>query len=322
MSESVWAELGRTANAAAVQLAWGQWVRLGSPAVGGAAPHPSSIVDVEALILASLAFRGEERRLGHVVAWWAEVGASLTSLQRIRAVAKRFPGAMGEDGLRDFATMAAHRGDRRWLPAADAAVPEWVRFGRAPARPALLEPCALWVRLRAGLGVGAKADTLAFLLGLGGAWASGKTVAFATGYSTVTIGKAASEMVMAGLLRATESRPTEYLAPPGPWSELLTPEGGGGTGSGKWSMPSWRHWAEVAAFLAGAAALSGEALSHGVGREHVLASRARDLIERHRRAMDLDRIPVSAPERHRGLAAVDALAETVQTVAAWTEAAL
>lgn len=322
MSVNVWADLGRVASDVAVRISWRQWAGLGSPAVGGIGPRPSSMVDLESLILVSLAFRQEERRLTDMVAWWAEVGASLTSLQRMRAVAKRFPGSVGPEGVRAFASMAVQQGDRRWLKEADPVPPEGARFGKGPKRPALLDRCALWVRLRAGLGVGAKADVLAFLLGLGGAWASARTIAFATGYSTVTIGKAAPEMVMAGLLRTTGNRPAEYMAPPGPWSELLAPAGAGGIVPGGGTLPVWRYWAEVSSFLAGAAALSGEALSDGVGREHVLASRARDLTESHRRALDLDRIPVSAPERHRGLAAVDGLAETLQAVAAWTETAL
>lgn len=322
MSVNAWADLGRAVSAASVRLAWSQWRGLGAPAVGGAGPRPSSTVDMEALILVSLAFREEERRLGDMVAWWAEVAAPLTSLQRMRAVAKRFPDPAGEAGLRAFASMAAHHGDRRWLRVADPKLAEGVRSGKGRSRPALLEPCALWSRLRAGLGVGAKADALAFLLGLGGGWASARTIAFATGYSTVTIGKAASEMVMAGLLRATDGRPIEYMAPPGPWGDLLAPEGSGAMEPRREALPPWRHWAEISALLAGAAALSREALEDGAGREHVIASRARDLIERHRRALDLDRIPVSVAERHRGLAAVEALAEAVKTVAAWTETAL
>ena len=322
MSENAWTEIGQAARRTAIRACWDQWAGLGSSAVVAGGRSPSAIIDVEALILLSLCIRDEERRLSDMVAWWAEAGSTLTSLQRLRAVAKRFPGEQGEDGLRLFASMAKDRGDRRWIKDADPGPPDWVRFGKGPERPALLAACALWPRLRAGLGVGAKADTLAFLLGLSGAWASANVISFATGYSTVTIGRASAEMAMAGLVRATDDRPTEYMAPPRPWAELLALDrSGNGSGAGS-ALPSWRFWSEIFAFLAGAITLAERAAADGPKREHVLASSARDLVDRHRRALNLNGILTSPAAHYRGLGAVGGLGDAVRAVAGWVETAM
>jgi hypothetical protein len=51
----------------------------------------------------------------------------------------------------------------------------------------------------------------------------------------------------------------------------------------------------------------------------VLASRARDLLEQHQRAFELNRIPISPTESFPGLEAVDGLLETTRVVSRWVE---
>jgi hypothetical protein len=281
-----------------------------------------SIIDPEALLIASLYLSDEESRLRDMAGWWARVGATLTSVQRFRALAKRFPASSGKNGLSEFAQMAVAAGDRRWSRHAVGPFSEGLRPGKGPEEPELIGAPTLWPRLRAGFGVGAKADTLVFLLGLRGAWASAPVIAFATGYSTVSIRKAASEMASARLIRETEGRPVEYQAQPKPWAELLelhsTREGWGGDPM----APPWRFWSEILAFLIGAIEWSKAARSQPGANEYVLASRARDLVERHQRAFNFNSIPTPPPEAFPGREAPLGLRESTRVVVEWAEMAV
>jgi hypothetical protein len=99
-----------------------------------------------------------------------------------------------------------------------------------------LDPRTLWLRVRAGFGVGSKADTLAFLVGMQGAPSTARSIAYATGYSSVSIRQAVEEMALARLIRGTKKHPFEYLPPLRPWTELLELEDPGeasATGGGE-----------------------------------------------------------------------------------------
>ena len=322
MSGMTWEETGRLARKAAVRACWTQWVGMGSLASPVGSGQARSIIDPEALILLSLHAKGEERRLEALVAWWARVGSRLTSLQRLRAVAKRFPGGSGDAGLQLFASLAADAGDRRWKKEGQVPIPEWIRNGKGPDEPALIEASALWLRLRAGFGVGAKADTLAFLLGLRGACASANVISRATGYSSVAIRRAAGEMALARLIRKTEGRPVEYMAPARPWIELLDLDPTHQAGAGEADVPAWRFWSEIFAFLAAVMNWSHHAQSVNEPRRHVVASNARDIVERHQRAFGLNGIPTPPMDAFRGLDGSRGLHETVRVVADWMEEAI
>lgn len=306
------------ARDAAIQLCWTQWRSIGSTGSSGGASRAEAIIDPEALILLSLHCQSEERRLTDMVAWWAEVGSGLTSLQRMRQVAKRFPGHTGRDGLELFASLATRSGDRRWRRQASDPVPDWVRAGKGPEEPTLVESSALWPRLRAGFGVGAKADTLVFLLGLQGAWASARVISYATGYSTVAIRRAAGEMALAHLIRETEGRPAEYVAPSRQWAELLELKSFGKTEQQSPQLPPWRFWSEISAFLVGVVELHRRSQSDPPVGPHVIASAAKDLIEQHHQAFTLNNIPIPPPNAFRGVKMLDGLHETVRVVSEWT----
>ena len=318
MSLNALDEARREAGQIAVTLCWGQWVGLGSAAVARGEARPRAIIDPEALVLLSLYVSHEERRLQDMVAWWAQVGSKLTSLQRLKTVAKRFPEEAISQGLPLFAALATEAGDRRWRRAAQGPVPRWFRPGKGPDSLELVEPSALWPRLRAGFGVGAKADLLAFLLGLRGAWASARIISIATGYSKVSIRNAASEMTLARLIRETDGRPAEYLAPPRPWGALLDLHGVEQEPTTQHAMPEWRFWAQVFGFLANVMALGRLSDTAVPPSDRVIASRARDLMEGHAMAFKLNNIPVPVPEMFKGSSATNGLLETVQTVSAWS----
>ena len=304
-------------KASSVEVCWSQWVGLGSPASPTDSRQARSMIDPEALLAFSLHLSMEERRLQDMVSWWARVGSSLTSVQRFRSVSDRFPGPEGTRSLRVFAQMAVAAGDKRWVRHVGGLSDGERVVEKGRGEPALIEHCTLWLRLRAGLGVGAKADILAFLLGSDGQWASASTISFATHYSGVTIRKAANEMAMARLIRQTEGRPAEYRAPPGPWWELLLPNPRSKRAASSPQPPGWRYWSEIFAFLVGVMEWARLA-SPSAGRDpYVLASKARDLVEQHQRAFALSGIPTPPPEAFPGRAAPNGLAETVEIVLGW-----
>lgn len=310
MFESHSEEIDRLAGASAVETCWAQWLALGSPASRTDDARAAAVVDPEALVVLSLFVRERERRLLDMVRWWARVGSRLTSVQRFQAVAGRFPEAGGQEALGTFGGEAAAEGDRRWTRHAEELEGRGGRRDRGPDTPSLVEPATIWLRLRAGFGVGAKADTLAFLLTSGEAWSSAKTIAFATGYSTVATRTAATEMALARFVRETSGRPVEYAVAAEAWVPLLSL-------SGPSQMPAWRFWSETFAFLAGAIDWAGSVRSPDAPGPRVLASRARDLVAKHERGFALDRIVVPRPDRYRGLEAADGLLEAVRIVTRW-----
>lgn len=312
-------EAGTLARTTATVACWTQWVGLGSLASPAGSERPRSIIDIEALILLSLLVSDEERRLDDMVAWWAHAGSRLTSLQRLKSLTGRFPEAAVMQGLPLFAALATESGDRRWRKVAQPVIPQWIRPRKGPSQLELIEPSALWPRLRAAFGVGAKADALVFLLGLRGAWASVSVISFATGYSGVAIRNAASEMALARLIRETEGRPAEYRAPPEPWAELLELQAArGGRGHG-FEVPAWHFWSEIYAFLAHVIAWSRLQDTAPDVSERVLASKARDLMENHSKAFNFNNIPVPPPEAFKGTSASQGLLETLRVVARWMQ---
>ena len=310
MSETRSAGIADVAAATAVGACWAQWAALGAPVASPGRRLPSAIIDIEALIVLSTLMAEKERRLLDLVAWWARVGSGLTSVQRFRSVADAFP-ASARDGAFVFAGLAEAAGDRRWSRRVDrdAALPTVREKGVDV--PRLTEDSALWLRLRAGLGVGAKADMIAYLLGTRGAWASVRDIARATGYSTVAIRTATSEMALAGFIREAGDRPARYSAPSESWAGLLALAGQPPV------APPWHAWSEIFAFLAGVGEWTAAVGAPDAPGPHVLGSRARDLMERHATAFALERVAVPDPSGFRGLEAVEGLAATVRALETW-----
>jgi hypothetical protein len=299
------ADLAQLALDAATTSAWRQWSTLG--AAGGTttvgADTTATIVDPEALVLASLALAPHERRLADFLLWWAHIGAPLLSVQRTRSLLSFMPGET-EQALAAFAASAVDAGDRRWKRLAGPDGLE-ARLGKGAERPDLTHPAALLLRLRAGLGVSAKADLLAVLLGTDRP-ATVRALAEATGYSTVAVRVALGEM--AGLARfaeATEDYPTSYRIADNPaWSALLTPDQ---------PLPRWGYWAAAFPALLAVDDWGRRAKADGWS-PYVASSKARDLVERH--ALAFRHLAPDAPrlDAYRGEAALAPFAEAVYTL--------
>jgi hypothetical protein len=321
-TEALVRDVERAVREVALTACWEQWRSLGALAGEQGARRAAAIIDPEALVLLSLLVRDDERRLDDFLGWWASIGAGLLSVQRAHNLAKQFP-ERARERLGAFARLATEAGDRRWKrhQAEGGGFELAPREGKGAERPAIYEPPALVLRLRSGFGVGAKADLLAFLLGLDGERASTKEAAEALAYTEVAVRAAAQEMARARFVEETPNRPALYAADPDAWAGVLGftdvgfAEAGDARKRGS-APPMWCYWAGVFAFLADVLAWVEEGRG-AAWSPYVWSSRARDLCERHRHALDTIRIRCPDGERHRGSAYLGAFAATVREVTAW-----
>ncbi|MBI4879759.1 MAG: hypothetical protein HY812_08890 [Planctomycetes bacterium] len=176
--------------------------------------------------------------------------------------------------------------------------------------------------------MGAKADILAFLVGAAGAanegaaWVAAEVVAKGTSYSVASVRRAAGDMALARLLAASGDRPVRYSVDREAWARLLHLEDilrpiGAGSGA-DWSIPRWRFWAQMFAFLA--ACLEFCEWSRGSAAAPVAsASRARDLSERFGRVFTWNGIEQPDPRMYPGERFLQAFEFGVSRACAWIE---
>jgi hypothetical protein len=302
-------ELASIAGTAATNAVWRQWSLLGAP-IAGASVVPRSVIDPEALLLLSVSIRASERRLDDVLGWWAVAGSTLLSVQRTSTLLRRFPPS-ARAGVASFAVAAVEAGDNRWSTLARAAGDgSLASRGKRGREPRLAPYPALMLRLRAGFGVGVKADLLGILLAMGGSDATVRSLSQASGYTPAAVRRAAQEMEAAAFIRGTHSRPATYYVDSGRWLPLLDGSGMASSGEG------WRSFAQVFAFLAWVGAWGDEQRD---ASPYVASSAARDLYEAHRTAFELNRIRVPDPAESTGAAYLDDFAATVRTLSEWLQ---
>lgn len=286
---------------AVVEAAWAQWSAI--EAWPGGKPA-RSVVDPEALVLASLWLESEEPRLWRVARLWARGGARYLSVQRIKNLAPSYP-AHARKRLGDFASECLHAGkDARWRGLATAPTAKVRERGtELSPSPQFRRPAALMLRLRIGLGVGIKADVLAYLLGAAGGHRTLREMADSTGYIRRAVDRAVAELVAAGFVTALATSPASYRAPAERWEPLLE--------LGQ-NPPFWWHWDQVYR-LAGA--LNEAATAAARESRFLQASRARDVMESHYQAFDLNAVPVREVNTAPGEAYLGVLAEDVAVLA-------
>jgi len=282
---------------ALVEAAWAQWSAIEAWPNGRPA---RSVVDPEALVLASLWLAKDEQRLWRVARIWARGGARYLSVQRIKNLVPGYPKA-ARDRLGEFARECLLAGkDARWRALAAGSTPQVRERGRElPPSPQFLQPAALMLRLRIGLGVGIKADVLTYLLGSFGSRRTLREMADATGYFRRAVDRAVAELVAAGFVTALSTSPATYRAPAERWAALLDIAD---------DPPAWWHWDQVyrvAGALDEAAAATREASAF------VQASRARDVMSAHPAAFELNAVPVRPVTAAPGEAYLTVLAEDV-----------
>ncbi|HEX9887606.1 MAG TPA: hypothetical protein VGA70_14000 [Longimicrobiales bacterium] len=322
MSNEVGSRIRELAERTLLDAAWAQWSVLTTAAIPADRRRAWTIVDPEALVLASLTVGHRERRLDDMVASWAAEAAHLISLHRMRALAAGFPGAVKER-LGIFTASATSAGDKRWKRLATGHnAAEYVPRLKGLGELRLLEGPALTMRLRAGFGVNAKADILSLLIGFGGAAADLKVIAAATAYTERAVRTATEEMTLAGFIHEIEGRPSSFYADPRAWANVLQSRRlDGGKRSGEGTLPPWRFWAAVFVFLAQVIDWSFEQERKG-WTAYVAGSRARDLLDEHARKLRQAQIVLSPTALAPGENVLGAFEELVREIATWANAGL
>lgn len=298
------AEIARLARAASLDSAWRQWASLGAPIM---AQDPArSVIDPEALLLLSAYLRASERRLDDVLAWWAAEASTLLSVQRTTTLLRAFPAGAGA-GVAAFAGRAAESGDARWARLARAPADGLAR-GKRGHDPRITRNTALVLRLRAGFGVGVKADLLALLMSGDGHASTIATLTEASAYTPAAIRRAAREMEAADFVQRVRGRPAGFYIDPSRWAAVVGSPGAG-----------WRWFAQVFAFLASVDAWGAE---HAESSPYIASTAARELIEAHRPAFEMNRVSIPNPADVTGEACLDAFAASVQALVEWSGASL
>jgi hypothetical protein len=282
-----------------------QWGTLGAGAA--ARVRARTVIDPEALLLASLALTADEPRLADVVYDFARLNADFLSVQRAKNLAGDYPDRVRpavHAGLRWFARAAVDEGkDLRWEPLAKsepvAAMEDdaqWPIIAIAPranksrgTRVRLNHPASLAIRLRLAFGVGVKADILAFLLTDGGeAWSTIRQIADALGYPARSIRGPADDLSASRFIQSRESQPTGYRADPSVWKALLEIDD---------AIPRWGSWRHRFAFAIDFLAWSRRAIDHPM-TPYALGAQGRALLESHRAAFERDLLSVWGPHTH------------------------
>jgi hypothetical protein len=224
---------------ATLDLLWKQWRSLGAVSPGKQA---TTQVDPEALCLASLTLQSQDPRLWPTMEDWVRLGGRFLSLQRVKNLAVQFQVAQSE--LSRLAA-AIHQGVQgaRWRSLArgyHTQSPKGVSLEKqGKGGPALVNPPALVLRLRAAFTVGIKADVLAFLLGQRQR-ATIADAASSLGYATPAVFRAMQDLVAAELVRSVP-RPaaTQYGIDRKRWKAVL-----GGV-----EAPPWGYWREALTYV-------------------------------------------------------------------------
>lgn len=306
-----WEVIRQTITRSAVNVAWEHWASVGSPARPESKRSRTGIVDPEALVLLSLAFCKDERRLEDMVRWWARVGSPLTSVQRMKSIAGQMDRSQSEN-FSLFSKFASEFGHRRWNRYASLSDQrDGIIRPPGPDELSLGSPCSLILKLRAAFGIGAKPDVLAFLIGSAGGVSSVSFISQALGYTKTAVRDALSDMVMAGIVQETSDRPALYKTNRQLWVDLL-----GIKGRNKREQPLWFMWLPLFGFLIAAHGIAYSALD-AASSEYTAASSARDIVEQYAYAFQHHDIPLPDPSDYQGREYASAFLITVQSLSRW-----
>lgn len=319
MDASKWtARVRERAADTLVGVCWRQFSTLGFAAP---APVPSTwepLIDPEMLLLMGLGGVDAEPRLEQALAWWAAVGADLTSLARLNALRSALPETQPESlaqfAARAVGAKAVSPGWKRLAGQRKEVSPERLKGVSDPgtgltltARPLLLRPPALMLRMRAMSGVGAKADVFSYLMAFEGPPVSVQMLRQALGYSQVPLRRATGDLVAAGVVAAeATSQGVCYAYSPGflaplavaPWRDWRAIGG---------LLLSLRHWGEeepdLSAYLLSSQARRLAKSVQAVASQHALS----------------DSYPILDPRAYAGEAYLEPFVQSVDSLLRWIE---
>lgn len=252
-----------------VDVLWHQWTCLG--VAGYAHPGVDTIIDPEALFLATSRFgRYDSRLMDEAIDWLWKFGDRI-NLQRLQGLEKQWPGVaeprvraaiadvLGSQAVHRKWQTVAKRGlepqapeslflshDGLSVPVSGETDPVFARHGLLRGKlefrgmsqsPDPENPRNLLFTLRSLLGVNARAEIMGWLL----THESGHPAAIArsTGYFSKSIQQILNEMSASGQIRSIRMGREKYfsLQHRETWQELLHPPSGG-----RGTMPQWFDW--------------------------------------------------------------------------------
>jgi hypothetical protein len=268
---------------------WRQWQSIGATVTGSG--QANAIVDPEVLILVSLWMLDFEQRLADVTTSWVRINSSLLSIQRLVNLCDDFPkpvadrlsalAAVGMDEAKDIRWKSLRRNQAAELGARDNKVRAVDVRSNSWA--------TLLLQLRRGMGVGAKADVLAFLLGSSGVqgeWANVAAIADATRYTPAAVRRVADDLAAAKFIRVPGTIESDrgvqrmYNADSAAWAQLLR------VGV---HQPGWGYWRERFLFIV-ELLIWIESLSEREVTPYARDVEARELLTRHSAALLRDRV--------------------------------
>lgn len=304
--------VARQLRDALLSVVWQQWKQLGASAAGANAaganaevanaaganaagasrsaatsastrgePMPSepsrlTLVDPEALLLASLDLLAREQRLRDVITDWVATNADVLSVQRVRNLLPN--GGTAYDDARDthvawLAAVARDLGkDPRWKPLAGTHPHAIAARTMRTVRARTIEPSALMLRMRLAFGVGVKADLLSFLLANAGDAFTIRDIAEAVGYTVASVRRAAGDLAASRFILLERGESARYRIALHAWRPLL---GWGDEVAVGWG--AWRaRFAAIDAILQWADASQGHPLS-----AYAFAVRCRTFLSEH-----------------------------------------
>lgn len=285
--------LAKEIREATLLLLWRQWRAVGA-SVSSAGPA-NAIVDPEALLLMSLWMLDHERRLSDVTASWVRTNSQLVSIQRLRNLSPAFPAKVTHrlSALAELALREAK--DARWKSLrTKVAADLGQRESKARAIEVRLYSWAtLVLQLRRGMGVGAKADVLAYVLGMNvvpTGWASVSTIASAVTYTRASVRSVADDLAGARFIRSLDTAKGErsaqrlYSADATTWAQLLKIST---------HQPGWIYWRNHFLFIIDLLIWL-DALAKRPASSYAQDVGARELLTRHGATLLHDRVVDSA----------------------------
>ncbi len=317
MSDDVATKLANEVREATVRLLWRQWRAVGAP-VSGSGPA-NAIVDLEALLLMSLWMVDHERRLADLAVSWVRINSPLVGIQRLGNLRADFPPVVHERLSALAAVGMREAKDARWKSLrTNVSVELGQRKNKERAVEVRLYSWAtLFLQLRRGMGVGAKADVLAYVLGTSTVptgWASVSTIAGAVRYTPASVRRAASDLAGARFIRSLDTVEGErraqrmYSADAVAWGQLLRIST---------HQPGWIYWrdhflfiVDLIGWLDTPTKKSVSAYARDVG--------ARELLNRHAAALLRDRI-VDSLEFAGAELNMEYLTQAWRQLASWIE---
>lgn len=228
MSAPRFARLAKRLRDAVADAAWVQWHALGGQVAGRV---PTSIVDPEALLLATISLADVEPRFRDLLGGFMSADTRRISVQRLRRLAESFPARVRE-GLGRFAQGAVDAGDPRWRRLASGKAMTVGRPGKVGSAVSRFgDPGSLMLRMRAAFGVDVRADVITYLIGNQGGPADIRAMRVELGYVTNSLRSACESLEEAGLMSSTSTRPAQYRLPWGRWQRFL-----------ELSVTPWHSW--------------------------------------------------------------------------------